>query len=285
MSIQLPYHTLHKRPNKSDYTKNENYDQESGDYQEYEKNTNQDNKNSAEKYNLITKFILSFAVMILFFGFYVDIFASKKINNEVHLSIENQNRILKENKEDCKRENFENVSKYLLCHAENNQILILSDTSEHVEYKDKYSKYDVEFKHINEIFTNITDYLEFMKIVEEQSPWIFVEGTFIGNEKELEQYEEHEILKTGLEFSEIKPTLNENEINLLSSTQIDEDSINLLKVRQYLRRHLPMKEVDKEMSHIKHLFQAHKNIRTSNNINKIKDNKETQSLVQKELNE
>ncbi len=258
---------LHKRPNKNEQENiNEEYDQESGDYLENTKN-NQQNININKKYDFLVKCFISLTVFVLFFGFYVDIFSkSSKQTIESDIIIE---RKLKEDKIfNCKRNDFENVSKYIQCLAESSHILIISDTSEHIEIRDKYHKYDVDFKHINDIFSNVSDYSEFIKILEEKSPWIFVEGSYIGNEKELELYYEHEILNNGIEYSQVKPALNENEINLLSSSKIDENDINILKVRQYLRRHLPIKEVDKEMYHIKHLIQAHKNIRSNNNENK-----------------
>ncbi len=264
---------LHKRPNKNEQENIiEEYDQESGDYLGNTKN-NQPNININKKYDFFVKCFISFTVFVLIFGFYVDIFSkSNKESTKSDFLIE---RKLKEDKiNNCNRNEFENISKYIQCLAESSHILIISDTSEHVEIRDKYHKYDVDFKHINDIFLNVSDYSEFIKILEEKSPWIFVEGSYIGNEKELELYYEHEILNNGIEYSQVKPALNENEINLLSSSKIDENDINILKVRQYLRRHLPIKEVDKEMYHIKHLIQAHKNIRSSNNFNNENKEKE-----------
>ncbi len=259
---------LHKRNGRNEQENiNEEYDQESGNYVD-NKQTNLNNHYDNKKYNLLVKFFMSIAIFGLIFGFYVDIFSkSNKNTNDLENSNINFERKLKENHVECLRNDFENISKYIQCLAESSHILIISDTSEHIEIKDKYHKYDIDFRHINDIFTNVSDYSEFIKILEEKSPWVFVEGTYIGNEKELELYNEHDILNNGIEHSDIKPTLNENEINLLSSSKLDEDNINILKVRQYLRRHLPSKEVDKEMYHIKHLIQAHKNIRTENKIN------------------
>jgi hypothetical protein len=265
---------LHKRTNKNEQENiNEEYDQETGDYVENTKN-NLTSNNINKKYDFLIKFFISFTVFILIFGFYVDIFSNSNKKN-IKINDESIERKLREEKQiDCKRIEFENISKYIQCLAESSHILIISDTSEHIDIVEKYKKYDIDFKHINDIFLNVSDYSDFIKILEEKSPWIFVEGTFIGNEKELELYEEHEILNNGIEYSEVKPTLNENEINLLSSSKIDENDINILKVRQYLRRHLPNKEVDKEMYHIKHLIQAHKNIRNNNNNIDTKNNED-----------
>ncbi len=259
-----PYQNLHKRASKPDFVnKNGDYDQEIAEYLEQEKNnTNENQQILNKKYNNIVKYFLSFALFLLIFGFYVDIFSSK--SKGIENSDEVVKRKLKEDFNNCKREDFESVTKYVQCMAEETHILIISDTEEHFELKEKYPKHQIHFKHINSVFTNISDYLEFTKILEEKSPWIFVEGSYIGNEKELEYFHEHSILSEGMENSEIKPSLNENEVNLLSSSQIDEDVINILKVRQYLRRHLPSKEVDKEMNHIKHLISAHKNMRGLN---------------------
>jgi hypothetical protein len=225
---------LHKRTNKNEQEYiNEEYDQETGDYVENTKN-NLTSNNINKKYDFLIKFFISFTVFILIFGFYVDIFSNSNKKN-IKINDESIERKLREEKQiDCKRNEFENISKYIQCLAESSHILIISDTSEHIDIVEKYKKYDIDFKHINDIFLNVSDYSDFIKILEEKSPWIFVEGTFIGNEKELELYEEHEILNNGIEYSEVKPTLNENEINLLSSSKIDENDINILKVRQYL---------------------------------------------------
>ncbi len=260
------FNNLHKRTSKHDInTNNTDYDQELGNCLENEKNNIENLNINKKNHNIFIQSFFIFIIFILIFGFYVDIFSknNNKNKNSEHIN-DNVFRKLKQN--DCIRNEFDNVSKYIQCMADNNHILIISDTSEHIEIKEKYSKYDIEFKHINQIF-NLTDYFDFVKIIEDKTPWIFVEGTYIGNEKELERYDEYSILTEGIEYSEIKPALNENEISLLSSSNIEQDEVNMLKVRQYLRRHLPSKEVDKEMSHIKHLFQVHKNIRSTSELN------------------
>ena len=90
---------IHKRSLNS--KNDDDYDQESG---EYKKNFNNQQSNNKSHKNIV-RFIIGFAVSILIFGCYIDIFSNKNIVNNVNHSIVNQNtrRLKSYWKEECER--------------------------------------------------------------------------------------------------------------------------------------------------------------------------------------
>lgn len=277
---------IHKR-NINFKNDEDDYDQESGEYKKTFNNIQINNKSQSS----IVKIIIGFAVSLLIMGCYVDIFSSNKNNFNVNKNImsNQETRKLKAHwREECERSKFDNIEKYINCFSESVHILILSDTQNDYEITQKYDfrNYDVAFMHLNELFTSTDDIIKFFNYFEEKSPWIFVEGMYIGNEKVLEEYKEHNVLDEGIENVDIKPSLNIEEINVVSSSLLnkiseldnktqnnnqkknEDEYLNLLKVRSYLRRHLGKKDVEKEMKHIKEMIDN-----SENNNEHIENNK------------
>ncbi len=235
---------LHQRVQRKENTKNE-YDTETGEFVEKETPVQVGDKYQPAQ-NIWVK-ILGFTVVImLFFGAYMDV-----SNRSNHSKVSNQvRRKLKNEIPVCIRKE-ESVPDYIKCLSEGVQILVLSDTDQDKEIKDKkiYEEYDIHFLHLNTVFSQATDVITFLEYFENKSPWIFVEGSYIGNERNLSEYYEHHILDTGIENAEIQPDLNDAEVKVILSKDfgnISHEKIDELKIRRNLRKFIPKENLSKQ---------------------------------------
>ncbi len=227
---------LHKRSTSDNLKKDDEalyYDAENGIQNDNVKNVNDFDKKMG---NLYFNLMVIFVILTLCIGTYIEVF-NKQIKNE---QISNHHRKLNSNRiidnHHCKRSNFHNVLDYIKCYADSTHILVISDVDSHslVLEKQQLLDYQMDFQHVNNLFNLSTDVISFLNHFENKSPWIFVEGSFIGDFKELINYYDYGILNDGLERSKIKPTLNNEEENIISSGDIK--NINYLKIRRNLRQ-------------------------------------------------
>ncbi len=235
---------LHQRVQRKENTKNE-YDTETGEFVEKETSVHVVGDKYQTNQNIWVKIIGFTVIVMLFFGAYMDI-----SNRSNHSKISNQvRRKLKNDIPVCVRRD-ESVQDYIKCLSDGVQVLIISDTDQDKEIEEKkiYEEYDIHFLHLNTLFSQATDVITFLEFFENKSPWIFVDGSYIGNEKNLSEYYEHHILDTGIENAVIQPDLNEQEVKIVQSKDlgnISHEKIDELKIRRNLRKFIPKENLSK----------------------------------------
>lgn len=225
--------------------KENDYDTETGEYVEKEIPVKGIQK--YENQNYWVKIVGFTVVIMLFLGAYMDISNrsnSSKISNQVR-------RKLKNNIPTCIRKDEEQVQDYVMCLSEGVQVLVISDTDQDREIKEKkiYEDYDIHYLHLNTVFSQANDVVSFLEFFENKSPWVFVDGSYIGNEKNLSEYYEHRVLDTGIEKAEIQPDLNEEEVKMLllkESGNMSDERIEEIKIRRNLRKLIPKENLSKQ---------------------------------------
>ncbi len=235
---------LHQRiqPRKENL-KNE-YDTETGEYIEKDVEVRGMERDREDK-TFWVKIVGFTVVMMLFIGAYMDISNrsnSSRISGQVR-------RKLKNDIPTCIRKD-EPVQDYVKCLSEGVQVLVISDTEQDREIKEKkiYEDYDIHYLHLNTLFSQANDVISFLEFFENKSPWVFVEGSYIGNEKNLSEYYEHRVLDTGIEKAEIQPDLNEEEVKMLLSKElgnVSHEKIEEIKIRRNLRKLMPKENLSK----------------------------------------
>ncbi len=228
---------IHKRNTSENLKKDDDesiyYDAEHGVQENNVKRVNDFDKKIG---NLYFNLLVGLVVLTLCIGTYMEVF-NKSIKTEQTLNHHrklNSNRNIKN--DHCKRSDYTNVLDYVRCYADSSHVLVISDTDSHkmILEKQQLLEYQIDFQHVNDIFNASTDVIDFLNMFENKTPWIFVEGSFIGSFKELVTYYDYGILNDGLERSKIKPTLNKEEENIVSSNDIK--NVNYLKIRRNLRQ-------------------------------------------------
>jgi len=259
---------LHQRPlrNETQFVeKSGDYDAENGIYEETPVQPVQpiQLKNSYRNYVLFfayTFFTLSMICLIM--GTYLEIF-SQDMKYTFH-----QRQLQKR----CDLEEMNhNITEHVLCYAQNSKIMILSDNIHDHELMDnlEYANMDIEFRLIYEMYEDSKYMILFLQKFESQSPWIFFEGKYIGNVKDFKEYHDHHILHTGIENAPIQPAFNQEEIRLLTSSNVDKKNMSFdkVKIRRNLRKYIPentddiwiesqkkiMEEQTKLMNQLKHI--------------------------------
>lgn len=243
---------LHQRVKTSDeihVSKDEKYDAEMGESLEEstvpvsEMKLNQNYLNNGFKIFITTIFF------ILIMGTYIEVTDKRRMNDK-NLNYQIRRKLNEPNnitniKNECDRNNFLNVFDYIHCFTKKSYILIISDSSNDIEIleSEKYKPFPIEFKHIDHMMHLQEDKDIFFDKYEEKSPWVFLDGYFIGNFTDLDDYYEHNILQVGMEDAPIPPALNREELNLLKSSDMPENLTDELRIRKNLRKFIP-KEVD-----------------------------------------
>lgn len=149
----------------------------------------------------------------------------------------------------CDRSISNNASQHVMCYANQARVLIVSDTEQDREMLDegKYRDVPMYFMNIHDLYSTSHDVIDFLKIFDTQSPWVFVDGTFIGNRKDMDEYHDNQILDNGVDKAPIPPSLNEDEVRFLHSSnlndkmteqEIRELGINPARIRRNLREKL-----------------------------------------------
>lgn len=227
--------------------KENEYDTETGEYVEKEIPVKMGEKYQHPHHHNYWFKIVGFTVVImLFFGAYMDISNrsnSSRISSQVRRKLKNQIPT-------CIRKEDEKVQDYVKCLSEGVQVLVISDTDQDKEIKEKkiYEDYDIHYLHLNTVFSQADDIISFLEFFENKSPWVFVDGSYIGNEKNLSEYYEHRILDTGIEKADIQPDLNDEEVKMLISKEsgnISEEKIEEIKIRRNLRKFIPKENLSK----------------------------------------
>jgi hypothetical protein len=228
---------LHQRPlrNETQFVeKNGDYDAENAIYEETPVQAIQ-TKNAYRFYISCYYYaFFAFTAICLIMGTYVEIF-SKNTNLTAY-----QRQLQK--KCDLDEMNH-NITEHILCYAQNTKIMILTDVLHDSELMDKleYTNLDMEFRFIHEIYEESIDIIHFLQIFDKKAPWIFFDGKYIGDFKDFQEYYDHNILQTGVENASIQPAFNQEEIRLLTSTDIDKKNMSFdkVKIRRNLRKYLP----------------------------------------------
>ncbi len=228
---------LHQRPlrNENQFVeKDAEYDAENGIYQESPVQPIQ-TKNGYRFYISCYYYaFFAFTAICLIMGTYLEIF-SRNTKFTFH-----QRQLQKKCNLDAMNHN---ITEHILCYAQNTKIMILTDNLHDNELIDKleYTNLDMEFRLIYEMYEDSKDMILFLQKFDTQAPWIFVEGKYIGNFDDFQEYYDHNILQTGVEYAPIQPALNQEEIRLLSSTDVDKKNMSFdkVKIRRNLRKYLP----------------------------------------------
>lgn len=226
--------------------KENDYDTETGEYVEKEVPVRVADRNQYHHQNYWVKIVGFTVVIMLFFGAYMDI--SNRSNS---LKIRNKVQRKLNNIPTCIRKEDEPVQDYVKCLSEGVQVLVISDTDQDREIKEKkiYEDYDIHYLHLNTVFSQANDVVSFLEFFENKSPWVFLEGSYIGNEKNLSEYYEHRVLDTGIEKAEIQPDLNEEEVKMLLSKEtgnMSDEKIEEIKIRRNLRKFIPKENLSKQ---------------------------------------
>jgi hypothetical protein len=256
---------LHQRPlrNETQFVeKSGEYDAESGSFEESPVQPIQV-KSYYRTYILLSAYIFfAFTMICLIMGTYLEIF-SRDTKITFH-----QRQLQKK----CDLEEMNhNITEHVLCYAQGSKIMILSDNIHDHELMDnlEYANMDIEFRLIYEMYKDSRDMILFLQKFESQSPWIFFEGKYIGNLKDFQEYYDHHILHNGIENAPIQPAFNQEEIRLLTSSDVDKKNMTFdkVKIRRNLRKYIPentddiwiesqkkiMEEQVKLMNELKHI--------------------------------
>ncbi len=150
----------------------------------------------------------------------------------------------------CNRSSSHNASQHVMCYANQARVLIISDSEQDREILEegKYRDVPMYFMNIQNLFETSSDVIEFLHTFDVQSPWIFVDGSFIGNKHDMIEYHDHNVLETGVKDAPIPPHLNEEEIRLINSQDFPE---NPHRVRRHLREKFFPPEENKHQQYLK----------------------------------
>jgi hypothetical protein len=186
-------------------------------------------KNDTNKNVLFILFILLITIMAA--GVYIDL---KKMDNK---KVSHSRKLT--NHDVCIRTNYDTLTDYMKCITDSNKIVIISDKSEESIMTDfLYKDYDMGYRHLRDIFHDVNDLFTFYEVFQNRSPWIFIDGAYLGNEKDLNEYYIYHLIN---DESQISPSLNEVERKYIKSDSYDKldnmDGMDELKIRKYLRRY------------------------------------------------
>ena len=221
---------LHRR-----VRENEEHDFEKG-YGENQMNRENSYPKNHKKNQINTNifiFMFLFLVSLMMMGMYIDF---RKIDTSKHVSSRRLNHEFRE----CIRVNYEDLKDYLKCITDSKQIMIISDKSEETILTDYlYREYEMGYKHLRDIFENVDDLFTFMDMFQNRSPWIFLDGTYIGNEKDLSEYYIYNLIKDN---PQVSPSLNEVERKYVKSNTYDKlentEGMDDLFIRKHLRKQI-----------------------------------------------
>ena len=178
--------------------------------------------------SLVINFFMYAVIFMIFFAGFTEI-----STNQQKRSIEDSiaRRLLEKRPElhKCNRSVSNNASQHVICYANQARVLIVSDMEQHREIIDegKYRDIPMYFMNIHDLYSSSHDVIDFLKTFDTQSPWVFVDGAFIGNRKDMDEYHDNEILDNGIEKAPLQPSLNEDEMRFLHSSDLKDKMTSL----------------------------------------------------------
>ena len=246
--------------------------------------------------SLIVNCFMYAVIFMVFFAGFTEISANRQKR-----SIEDaiSRRLLEKRPElqKCDRSISSNASQHVMCYANQARVLIVSDTKQDREIlnEGKYNEIPMYFMNLHDLYSTSHDVIDFLKTFDVQSPWVFVDGTFIGNRKDMDEFHDHEILETGLDKAPLPPHLNEDEMRFLHSSnlkdkmteqEIQELGINPTRIRRHLREKLyrPVEQKPKHYlhGHLDKLINHQKTVEHIDMIEKAKSGEYSAHFVQKD---
>lgn len=211
--------------------------------------------------SLIVNCFMYAIIFMVFFGGFMEITA-----NRHKVSIENAiARRLQEKRPElqkCIRTESNNASQHVMCYANQARVLIVSDTEQDRDIltEGKYREIPMYYMNIHDLYSTSHDVIDFFKTFDSQSPWIFVDGAYVGNRKDMDEYHDYDVLETGVKDAPLPPHLNEDELRFIHSSNfkkgmsdrdIQEMGINPLRVRKHLREKYIAHEENKHQKYLK----------------------------------
>ena len=259
---------MHKRPARIDPVNEKNtmdYVERGEKYEDHETSDSFDRHR--DPYFRISKSIvvncLIYAVIFMvFFAGFTEI----SMNREKKHMEKSMARRLEEKRpslQDCVRSDSKNASEHVMCYAKQARVLIVSDTEQDKDILEegKFADIPLYFMNLHELFSSNYDMIDFLKTFDVQAPWVFVDGTFIGNKRDMLEFHDFDVLNTGIKDAPIPPHLNEDEIRFLHSNQnthkkiddqdLKEMGINPLRVRKHLRDRFIAADQNKYQQYLK----------------------------------
>jgi glutaredoxin len=211
--------------------------------------------------SLIVNLFMYAVIFMVFFAGFTEI-SSNRQKRSIEDSI--SRRLLEKRPElqKCDRSVSLNASQHVMCYANQARVLIVSDMEQHREMLDegKYRDVPMYFMNIHDLYSSSHDVIDFLKTFDTQSPWVFVDGSFIGNRKDMDEYHDYEVLGTGVDKAPIPPHLNEDEVRFLHSSNLKDKmteqdiqdlGINPARIRRHLREKLHRPSENKFQQYLK----------------------------------
>lgn len=181
-------------------------------------------------------------VFTLLFGAYFE-FKENKENKNIRDNMQRKLTINKNPLPHCVKKEHQSVTEHLKCFTDRVQIFVVSDTEQDKEILEwnEYKEYDIHYMNLHHLYTSGKDIMDFLQTFDVSAPWIFVEGSYVGGLKELSEYKDFGVLGNGIENSPIQPLLNQDELNMISSSQMSMNpdfKVDEMKIRKNLRKYL-----------------------------------------------
>lgn len=217
---------LHKRPSLSPLRQEDYESAENGEYspkQEKEFVGGNSEYYRISKTSVFSVLFYGILFMLLFAG-YMEIKSGnerKAIHSSIHRKLNTREHLTIEKSEmyHCNKGKDTTVIEHVECYTEQVPVLIISDYEDDRNILDQYElrEKDIHYMNLFDIFEKNEDIMIFLKYFDTQAPWIFVEGKYIGGKKDLDEYNEFNILDNGIENSEFHP---QNLINNIDTVNI-----------------------------------------------------------------
>ena len=178
--------------------------------------------------SLIVNLFMYAVIFMVFFAGFTEI-SSNRQKRSIEDSISRRLQEKRPELQKCDRSVSLNASQHVICYANQARVLIVSDMEQHREILDegKYRDVPMYFMNIHDLYSSSNDVIDFLKTFDTQSPWVFVDGSFIGNRKDMDEYHDYEVLETGVDKAPLPPNLNEDEVRFLHSSNLKDKMTTL----------------------------------------------------------
>ena len=190
--------------------KDEDYDEEKGERVYFNNNVNTKYRlDTINNYiNILLKIGLLLCIFIVIYVAKLDIDNAKSGKNSIRRKlIKNQIEI---DTTKCSHLYTHPIKEYMDCITKDVPILVVSDTIhdkeevlQHIDLK----KYEMGFLHINYFLFGDKNQ-EFLDNYTSKSPWIFLEGKYIGGFKDLIEYHDYNVIDDGFKKSPFTEHIN-----------------------------------------------------------------------------
>jgi hypothetical protein len=224
-------------------------------------------QNHGDRYFRISKsFVVNCMMYAIIFMVFFAGFTEISMNREKRHMEKSMARRLEEKRpvlKDCIRSESKNATEHIMCYANQARVFIVSDSEQDREILEEGKFHDVSmyFMNIHELLPSNYDIIDFLKTFDVQAPWVFVDGAFIGNKRDMLELHDFEVLQTGVKDAVIPPHLNEDEIRFLHSNnnhprkindhELKELGINPNRVRKHLRDQYLHPDQNKHQQYLK----------------------------------